>query len=392
MSERGGDKLLHAFCVALTELELAVMTHALKPSVAGRDPERERLAAGVSEAESKVLDMLTEFAATHVRCVICGHQVGEVCHVCFTRTERAEADIDAGRGTSVTDFFKAGRPSVPEGWREVKPGWIEPPCGNCWRCLEGVTTDGCLPVTSTRMILCPECGNKRCPKATDHHLTCTGSNESGQPGSVFGVAGIWFGPRKPGTGFVRVHEGEIEWTGACEACGKPAVGRTLDDVHLCQRHAPAPAPVAQEPTRKQEAYDRFQRWSAEHPEPGHIYTGRASVAAPDGELWWDQWQNLLAIFLARHIDKARGFDTDTASAHAELSAHVRALLTTGTPAVQEALERALPYLPGTVVVATVGRCEACGDITASLAYRFCPDCAVEHVSRFARRAIEGRNG
>ena len=36
-----------------------------------------------------------------------------------------------------------------------------------------------------KMILCPECGNKRCPRASDHRLECTGSNEPGQPGSVY---------------------------------------------------------------------------------------------------------------------------------------------------------------------------------------------------------------
>ena len=36
-----------------------------------------------------------------------------------------------------------------------------------------------------RMILCPECGNKRCPRASDHRQQCTGSNEPGQPGSVY---------------------------------------------------------------------------------------------------------------------------------------------------------------------------------------------------------------
>lgn len=35
------------------------------------------------------------------------------------------------------------------------------------------------------MILCPTCGNKRCPKASDHVNACTGSNEPGQPGSLF---------------------------------------------------------------------------------------------------------------------------------------------------------------------------------------------------------------
>lgn len=36
-------------------------------------------------------------------------------------------------------------------------------------------------------ILCPDCGNKRCPHATDHRLACTNSNERGQMGSRYGV-------------------------------------------------------------------------------------------------------------------------------------------------------------------------------------------------------------
>lgn len=42
-----------------------------------------------------------------------------------------------------------------------------------------------LPVEGTRMVVCPTCGNKRCPHASDHNYTCTSSNESGQPGSVY---------------------------------------------------------------------------------------------------------------------------------------------------------------------------------------------------------------
>jgi hypothetical protein len=52
-------------------------------------------------------------------------------------------------------------------------------CNNCWKCLEGKT------ITASRMILCPICMYKRCPKASDHHLTCTNSNDSNQPGSVY---------------------------------------------------------------------------------------------------------------------------------------------------------------------------------------------------------------
>lgn len=38
-----------------------------------------------------------------------------------------------------------------------------------------------------RMILCSICGNKRCPKATDHTLECTNSNDEGQLGSLYGT-------------------------------------------------------------------------------------------------------------------------------------------------------------------------------------------------------------
>ena len=37
----------------------------------------------------------------------------------------------------------------------------------------------------SKMIVCPDCGNKRCPKATDHELKCTNSNEPGQKGSRY---------------------------------------------------------------------------------------------------------------------------------------------------------------------------------------------------------------
>ena len=37
----------------------------------------------------------------------------------------------------------------------------------------------------SHMILCPACGNKRCPHATHHDNPCTGSNEPGQEGSRY---------------------------------------------------------------------------------------------------------------------------------------------------------------------------------------------------------------
>lgn len=48
----------------------------------------------------------------------------------------------------------------------------------------------CRPVTMTdmRFVVCPECGNKRCPHANDHRHACTGSNEPGQEGSAYPAA------------------------------------------------------------------------------------------------------------------------------------------------------------------------------------------------------------
>ncbi|WP_445441719.1 hypothetical protein [Citrobacter freundii] len=48
----------------------------------------------------------------------------------------------------------------------------------------------CRPVTMSdmRFVVCPECGNKRCPHANDHRNACTGSNEPGQVGSAYPAA------------------------------------------------------------------------------------------------------------------------------------------------------------------------------------------------------------
>ena len=59
-------------------------------------------------------------------------------------------------------------------------------CMNCYECLKDKKDERTgLSIAFSRMILCPTCGNKRCPKATDHNLDCTHSNESGQPRSRY---------------------------------------------------------------------------------------------------------------------------------------------------------------------------------------------------------------
>jgi hypothetical protein len=56
-------------------------------------------------------------------------------------------------------------------------------CLSCWQ--ERREPAYALPMRP--MILCPTCGNKRCPKATHHDHPCSGSNEPGQLGSVYSV-------------------------------------------------------------------------------------------------------------------------------------------------------------------------------------------------------------
>lgn len=77
----------------------------------------------------------------------------------------------------------------------------------------------CRPVTplrheDMRMVVCPDCGNKRCPKANNHGHACTGSNEPGQPGSAY-----------PGPAM-------------CPHCGMTAPGWALDDVQRGWRMRP----------------------------------------------------------------------------------------------------------------------------------------------------------
>ena len=48
----------------------------------------------------------------------------------------------------------------------------------------------CNPIDASKpdtmfMRLCPDCGNKRCPKASDHNNPCTNSNEPNQEGSIY---------------------------------------------------------------------------------------------------------------------------------------------------------------------------------------------------------------
>jgi hypothetical protein len=67
------------------------------------------------------------------------------------------------------DLFRALHPG--EAMREQCP---------CYECVSPTWGQW-----ESYMVLCPDCGNKRCPHATFHGNACTGSNKSGQPGSRY---------------------------------------------------------------------------------------------------------------------------------------------------------------------------------------------------------------
>ncbi len=83
----------------------------------------------------------------------------------------------------IIDSTLAAAPQLPGSDPATVPGkWIpvseQKP--DCW-CIT------CRPVVlnDMRFVVCPDCGNKRCPRANDHRNACTGSNEPGQEGGAF---------------------------------------------------------------------------------------------------------------------------------------------------------------------------------------------------------------
>lgn len=72
---------------------------------------------------------------------------------------------------------------------DSSPKIAESPSGNS-PVIPDCSCRTCRPVTISdmRFVVCPDCGNKRCPHANDHRQACTGSNEPGQEGSAYPTA------------------------------------------------------------------------------------------------------------------------------------------------------------------------------------------------------------
>lgn len=92
---------------------------------------------------------------------------------------RLIADLEAEHGKGLT---------IRNGTRtlfEIRTPGVVCGCGTCAE--EDASTYERLTggFAMRRMIVCADCGNKRCPKATHHDQECTASNLPGQPGSRY---------------------------------------------------------------------------------------------------------------------------------------------------------------------------------------------------------------
>lgn len=110
-----------------------------------------------------------------------GDAQGWIRHINTHMSDYTEAHGDDAY--SVLHNLITATPQSPGSEPDTVPGkWVpvseQKP--DCW-CLT------CRPVVlnDMRFVVCPDCGNKRCPRANDHRNACTGSNEPGQEGSAY---------------------------------------------------------------------------------------------------------------------------------------------------------------------------------------------------------------
>ncbi|MGA1921700.1 hypothetical protein [Klebsiella pneumoniae complex sp. WS1876_1] len=107
----------------------------------------------------------------------------EMIHAGHLYFQRSMEMCDDFTPSGMFNSMLAAAPQSPGSEPATVPGkWIpvseQKP--DCW-CLT------CRPVVlnDMRFVVCPDCGNKRCPRANDHRNACTGSNEPGQEGSAY---------------------------------------------------------------------------------------------------------------------------------------------------------------------------------------------------------------
>ena len=123
----------------------------------------------------------------------------------YAEHESSQEEKEAGK-VNFDLLMAAVHKIAPEGWQlvpvEPTENMIGHGCGasvmvvseviKAWAAMLAAAPkpECCRPVAMTdmRFVVCPDCGNKRCPRANDHRNACTGSNELGQEGSAYPAA------------------------------------------------------------------------------------------------------------------------------------------------------------------------------------------------------------
>jgi len=118
----------------------------------------------------------------NIPCAVCGRDAAPQ-----ASAERGEVvvtwDADRSRILAVTRQDEDGR--ILSVIAEAPAPTTAKEGERCW-------CETCRPITmeDMRMVLCPTCGNKRCPRANNHRNACTGSNRPGQTSSAYPAPAI----------------------------------------------------------------------------------------------------------------------------------------------------------------------------------------------------------
>lgn len=102
---------------------------------------------------------------------------------------------------------------------------------------EQLKAAGLHPLLNRTFVVCPQCHNKRCPKAENHRNRCTGSNESGQVAEPE-QTGDW---HCPNCGYIADQRVTFEET--CDTCHEPVDWCAVEHAQGGQER---PTPAAQE--------------------------------------------------------------------------------------------------------------------------------------------------
>lgn len=142
--------------------------------------------------------------ATTLGCPFCGYEWDVDAQQWPVKTQPPTLDMSralVGEPKPLKPNFRVNRRTRPEiTIQEDEPAASPPlicaehgariPADECVTCRVFGTLDdrdpccwACTP-DYRRMLLCRECGNKRCPRANDHRFLCTGSNELNQVGQL----------------------------------------------------------------------------------------------------------------------------------------------------------------------------------------------------------------